>query len=251
MQDEIRIIPIQHIPEVKQGDDLVNLISKALDHQQIHLEDHDILVVTQKIVSKSEGQVIDLDTITPSQVALEIAEENGKDPRYIELVLQETKRVVRMEHGIIISETHHGFICANAGVDASNVGRKSAAALLPKDPDTSAKQLRETLEKKIGIKLGIIISDTWGRPWREGQVNFAIGTSGLDVLVDYKGEKDSQGFTLKASLIAIADEIASAAELAMNKIDNIPVALVRGYKFNYSHNGSKQLLRDAKKDMFR
>jgi coenzyme F420-0:L-glutamate ligase/coenzyme F420-1:gamma-L-glutamate ligase len=251
MQGEIRIIPIRHIPEIKQRDNLASLIVAALDKQKISLEAHDIVVITQKIVSKSEGRIIDLDTIAPSASAQEIAKKHGKDSRYIELVLKESKRIVRMDHGVIISETHHGFICANAGVDESNAGAENTALLLPVNPDKSAKKIRDELQKSSGISLGVIISDTWGRPWREGQVNFAIGTSGLDVLVDYRGKKDSFGFELRASLIAIADELASAAELATGKIDAVPVVIIRGYRFKTSENGSKTLLRDPKKDLFR
>ena len=156
-----------------------------------------------------------------------------------------------MDHGVIISETYHGFICANAGVDESNAGTENTAILLPVNPDKSAKKIRDELQKKFDVSLGIIISDTWGRPWREGQVNFAIGTSGLEVLSDYRGKKDSLGFELRASLIAIADELASAAELATGKIDAVPVVIIRGYRFKTSETGSKTLLRDPKKDLFR
>lgn len=251
MQGEIRIIPIYHIPEIKPRDNLVSLILESLDKQKISLENHDIIVITQKIVSKVEGRIIDLDKVEPSTSALEIAKRDNKDSRYIELVLKESKRIVRMDHGVIISETQHGFICANAGVDASNAGKKNTAILLPVNPDESAKKIRDDLQKDGDVSLGVIISDTWGRPWREGQVNFAIGTSGLEVLADYRGKKDTQGFELRASLIAIADEIASAAELATGKIDAVPVVIIRGYTFKTSENGSKTLLRDPKKDMFR
>ncbi len=253
MQGEIRIIPIHHIPEITQGDDLADVIEVSLKKQQIPLQDHDIIVVTQKIVSKAEGREIDLSIVQPSSFAQEIAKKHKKDSRYIELILQETKRIVRMDHGVIISETHHGFICANAGVDESNAGKKNSAILLPIHPDESAKKINEALQKKKGsdIRFAVIISDTWGRPWREGQVNFAIGSNGIDVLVDYRGQNDSQGFILQASLIAIADELASAAELVMGKTEGVPVVIVRGYKFNTSTNNSKMLLRDPRKDMFR
>jgi coenzyme F420-0:L-glutamate ligase/coenzyme F420-1:gamma-L-glutamate ligase len=251
MQGEIRIIPIHHIPEIKRRDNLASLILKSLDKQKISLEDHDIVVVTQKIVSKSEGRIIDLETIKPSSSAQELAKKHTKDPRYIEIVLKESKRIVRMDHGVIISETQHGFICANAGVDESNAGAENTAILLPINPDKSAKKIRDELQKNSKVSLGVIISDTWGRPWREGQVNFAIGTSGLDVLADYRGKKDSLGFELRASIIAFADELASAAELATGKIDAVPVVIIRGYRFKTSVNGSKALLRDPKKDLFR
>lgn len=251
MQNIIQIIPITHIKELQKDDNLAEIIDQALIKQQISLQDNDILVITQKIVSKAEGRVIDLSTITASPFAQKIAKKHTKDPRYIELVLQESKRIVRMDHGVIISETHHGFICANAGIDASNIGEKNNVALLPKDPDASAKKIQEALQKKSKKTLGIIISDTWGRPWRDGQVNFAIGSSGLDVLIDYRGQQDTNDYELKATIIAVADELASAAELVMGKIDRVPVALIRGYNFTKNSAGSKKLLRDPRKDMFR
>jgi coenzyme F420-0:L-glutamate ligase/coenzyme F420-1:gamma-L-glutamate ligase len=250
MQNDIRIIPVHHIGELQSGDNLAKIVTKALDKQNLSLEAHDILVVTQKIVSKAEGRVMDLVKVKPSSFALQIAEKYKKDPRYIELILQESKRIVRMDRGIIISETHHGFICANAGVDASNIGRNKAA-LLPINPDESAKALRKHLQKKVRGNIAVIISDTWGRPWREGQVNFAIGSNGLDVLTDYQGKKDAYGYELKVSLIAIADELASAAELVMGKTDNVPVAIIRGYELKISSQGSKKLLRQPSKDLFR
>lgn len=251
MQGQIQIIPIQDIKEVELGDNLAQLILNAIDKQGLKLKEDDIVVITQKIVSKAEGRVINLSTVNPSPFAEQIAKKHRKDPRYIELVLSESKSIIRMTRGIIISETYHGYICANAGVDASNAGTTNAAALLPKNPDNSAKSIKEELEKKGKIKIGVIISDTWGRPWREGQVNFAIGSSGLEVLTDYKGVKDKNGYELKVSLIAVADELASAAELTMGKINGVPVAIIRGYRFKHSIDGSKPLLRDSKKDIFR
>jgi coenzyme F420-0:L-glutamate ligase / coenzyme F420-1:gamma-L-glutamate ligase len=251
MQGEIRIIPIHYIPEIKKGDNLANLLLAALKKQKVTIDKSDIIVITQKIVSKSEGRIIDLSMVTPSQFATQIGKKYKKDPRYVELVFQESKNIVRMSRGVIIAETHHGFICANAGVDASNVGKKNSAALLPKDPDTSAKKIREDLEKDVQGNVGVIISDTWGRAWREGQVNFAIGASGLEVLTDYKGVKDANDYELKVSIIAVADELASAAELVMGKVDKIPAVIIKGYPFKRSENGSKALLRTPKKDLFR
>lgn len=251
MHTDIRIIPLHSIKEIKPGDNLGEIIGNALEEQQLILKDQDIIVITQKIVSKAEGRIIDLANIMPSPFAKQIAKNHKKDAPYIEVVLQESKRIVRMDHGVIISETYHGFICANAGVDASNSGKTNSVILLPNDPDASAKRLRESFEKTTKKHLAVIISDTWGRPWREGQVNFAIGSSGIDTLIDYRGKKDTNGNELQVSLIAIADELASAAELAMGKTEGIPVALIRGYTFHTSSKDAQLLLRDTGKDMFR
>jgi len=251
MQDTIQIIPIKQIKEIRQGDNLSHIIAESLQQQQLSFENNDILVVTQKIVSKAEGRIVDLATVTPSSFAKHIAKNHKKDPRHIEIILQETKRIVRMDHGVIISETHHGFICANAGVDESNIGNNHTVSLLPQDPDASAEHIRSGLKKITGKQLAVVISDTWGRPWREGQVNFAIGSSGLEVLQDYRGEKDPYGYDLQVSLIAIADELAAAAELVMGKTKKIPAAIIRGYSYSPSSTKAKKLIRDAKTDLFR
>jgi coenzyme F420-0:L-glutamate ligase/coenzyme F420-1:gamma-L-glutamate ligase len=251
MQNILQIIPIQHIKEIKKGDNITQNIISALEKQKLYLENQDIIVITQKIISKAEGQVIDLATIKPSPKAIEISKKQKKDPRYVELILQESKRIVRQEHGVIISETHHGFICANAGIDASNIDGNDSVALLSKDSDASAQKIKTTLEKYAGKNLAIIISDTWGRPWREGQVNFAIGSSGIEVLIDYRGQKDSKKYELKSTVIAVADELASTGELVMGKTSEVPVAIIRGYDFKQSNSGSKKLLRDPRIDLFR
>lgn len=248
----IQVIPLHHISEIEPHTNLAEKITTALKKQNIQLAENDIIVITQKIVSKAEGRIVDLHTINPSTFAKTIASEYNKDARHIELILRESKRIVRMDRGVIIAETHHGFICANAGVDESNVGNNYTATLLPLNPDASAKKIYEDIVKRTNIKkLGIIISDTWGRPWREGQVNFAIGIYGISPLIDYRGQKDIHGFELKVSMIGIADELASAAELVMGKTDNIPVALIRGYAFAFSKSNGKVLLRNAATDMFR
>lgn len=251
MQNIIQIIPIENIPEIAEGNTLAESITKSLEGQKLTLEDNDILVITQKIVSKAEGRIVDLSKITPSPFAQQIAQTHKKNAAYIEVVLRESNRIIKMDHGVIITETHHGFICANAGVDESNVGKTHTVTLLPIDPDKSAQTITNDLKKITGKKLAVIISDTWGRPWREGQVNFAIGSHGLEVLKDYRGEKDPYGYDLRVSLIAVADEIASAAELVMGKTENIPAAIIRGYTFHTSSEDAKKLLRDAKTDMFR
>ncbi|HEY7418199.1 MAG TPA: coenzyme F420-0:L-glutamate ligase [Ktedonobacteraceae bacterium] len=252
---ELRILPITGIGDITPGVDLGVIIHNALRQQNLTLEQGDILVVTQKIVSKAEGRLVALDHVEPSQLAHTIAEQGNKDPRHVEVVLRESKRIVRMDHGVVISETHHGFICANAGVDESNIDGAYELTLLPTDPDRSAQQIHTRLlqlaEQHDAPKFAIIISDTWGRPWRNGQVNMAIGIAGMDALIDYRGQYDAYGYELRASVIAVADELASAAELVMGKVARIPIALIRGYDFPPAGGGVRPLLRDSTSDMFR
>lgn len=256
MNTEIRIIPITGIGEIAPGSDLGLLIYEAIQAQHLSLQQGDILVVTQKIVSKAEGRVAKLAEIEPSEFAHMAAQASGKDPRQIEAVLRESKRIVRMDHGVLITETHQGFICANAGIDESNVsGKAGEVTLLPIDSDRSASALRARLQELSGegsgFELALIISDTWGRPWRNGQVNMAIGAAGLEPLSDYRGQLDPYGYELHASVIAVADELAAAAELVMGKIDRVPVALIRGYAYMSGTSTAQTLLRDPATDMFR
>lgn len=253
MQTEIRIIPIAGIGEIPSGSDLGLVIFKALQGQALQLEAGDILVVTQKIVSKAEGRVVNLDDIEPSAFARSIAKAYEKDAAHVEVVLRESKRIVRMDHGVLITETPHGFICANAGVDESNAGGSRILTLLPLDPDRSAGEIRSRLLQLSDepIDITVIISDTWGRPWRDGQVNNAIGIAGMEPLVDYRGQFDPYGYEMHVSKIAVADELAAAAELAMGKIDRIPAALVRGYRYIPGVGSGQALLRDPSTDMFR
>ncbi|HEY4034169.1 MAG TPA: coenzyme F420-0:L-glutamate ligase [Ktedonobacteraceae bacterium] len=252
MSNEIRIIPIKGIGEISPGADLGSIIYEALPDQDLILEQGDILVVTQKIVSKAEGRIVHLTDIQPSPLAHTIAEQGQKDARHVEVVLRESKRIVRMDRGIIISETHHGFICANAGVDESNVNGESLLTLLPIDPDQSAQTLRTRLQTLSGEHdIAIIISDTWGRPWRNGQVNMAIGLAGMEPLVDYRGQRDRYGYEMQASVIAVADELAATAELVMGKIEHIPVALIRGYSYSSGQGDTRTLIRESTTDMFR
>jgi coenzyme F420-0:L-glutamate ligase/coenzyme F420-1:gamma-L-glutamate ligase len=252
---ELRIIPVTGIGEITAGIDLGLVIYEALKAQEFALQQGDILVVTQKIVSKAEGNIVNLDRICPSEFARSLALESKKDASYIELVLRESRRIVRMDHGVLIAETKHGFICANAGVDESNVTGSREVTLLPADPDRSAQQLRGRLQELSGegasFDMAIIISDTWGRPWRNGQVNMAIGLAGMEALVDYRGQLDPYGYELHASLLAVADELTSAAELVMGKIQRIPVALIRGYTYIPTNGSAQILLRDPTTDMFR
>jgi coenzyme F420-0:L-glutamate ligase / coenzyme F420-1:gamma-L-glutamate ligase len=251
MSSEIQIIPIQGIGEIPVGVDLGGIIHEAASNQNLALEQGDILVVTQKIVSKAEGRTVHLRDIEPSVLAQTIAAQGQKDARHVEVVLRESKRIVRMDRGIIISETHHGFICANAGVDESNVDDKGLT-LLPIDPDQSALRLHTRLQALSGKQhITVIISDTWGRPWRNGQVNMAIGLAGMEPLIDYRGRRDHYGYELQASVIAIADELAAAAELVMGKTEQIPVALIRGYSYSPGQGNARALLRESAMDMFR
>lgn len=250
--NSLEIIPLEHIGEITEKTDLVLTITEALKKQSLELKKFDILVITQKIVSKAEGRVVNLREIVPSEFAKKIAKENNKQPEHIELILRESKRIVRMDHGVIIAETHHGFICANAGVDESNVGNKQCVTVLPIDPDASAKRIYEKFSRQTGIReLGIIISDTWGRAWREGQVNFAIGVYGIPPLIDYRGKKDTAGYVLKASIIAVADELAAASELVTGKVSGVPATVIRGYQSAFTDSAAKMLIRTPEKDLFR
>ncbi len=228
---EVRIIGVPGIPEVRPGDDIAAHIMLAADNAGVMLESGDIVVVTHKIISKSEGQLVDLEAVTPSAQAESFAAQWMKDARQVEVVLRESARIVRMERGVIISETRHGFICANAGVDASNVAGDETVCLLPVDPDASARRLRDTLREHLGVDVAVIVTDSFGRPWREGITNVAIGIAGMQPLTDYRGQIDDHGHVLVVSMLAIADEIAASTELVMGKLDRTPVAVVRGYPY--------------------
>ncbi len=245
----LEVLPIEGIPEVRPGDDLAALVSEAVGGD---LRAGDVVVVTHKVVSKAEGRLVDLRKVEPSAFAKSFAARHGKDPRQIEVVLRESRRTVRMDRGLIISETHHGFVCANAGVDASNVPGEEVICLLPLDPDASASRLREALSARIeGSDLAVIISDSFGRAWREGITNVAIGLAGMEPLADYRGETDPHGFPLAASVLAIADELAAAAELVMGKTAEIPVAIVRNYPYTPAVGTAKRLLMGPDRDLFR
>jgi len=246
---ELRVLPVCGIPEVQSGDDLAALISGATGND--FLEAGDVVVVTHKVVSKAEGRLVDLGTVEPSALAKDFAARYDKDPRQIEVVLRESRRIVRMDRGIIISETHHGFVCANAGVDASNVPGSDTVCLLPRDPDASACRLRDALATSVGTDLAVVVSDSFGRPWRQGIANVAIGVAGMDPLADYRGHKDAHGRLLDASILAVADELASAAELVMGKTADIPVAVVRNYPYKKGHGAGRDLLMEPERDLFR
>ena len=231
-EGRVEAIALDGIPEVVPGDDLGRLIGDAIERTAdlLPLRPDDVVVVTQKIVSKSEGAVVDLTTVEPRPEAAAFAERWDRDPRQIEVVLREARRVVRMEHGVLITETPQGFICANGGVDASNVGSESGSVvtLLPTDPDASARGIREALRRRFGTDVPVIVSDSFGRPWRWGITDVAIGVSGLIPIEDLRGTPDADGRVMKSTIRASADEIASAAELALGKIGGRPVAIVRG-----------------------
>jgi coenzyme F420-0:L-glutamate ligase/coenzyme F420-1:gamma-L-glutamate ligase len=245
----IEVIPVKVSADIKPKDDLAAIIIKAASKAEIR--DGDIIVVAQKIVSKAEGRVVDLGGVKPSKKATKMAKEYGKDSKVMEIILQESAKIVKAKNGIIISETKHGFVCANAGVDQSNA-KGDVAVLLPIDPDKSASRLRDAIKKKADKDVAIIITDTFGRPFRNGQTNVAIGVAGINPIKSYIGSKDMYGKTLRVTEIAVADEIASAAELVMGKSEGIPVAIVRGYKFErVAKPSTRSLLRSRKKDLFR
>ncbi len=248
---EIRIFGIDGLPEIHPGDELPALLFARLSSTPFLFMAGDICVVTQKIISKAEGCLVDLKTITPSRFAQDLADRTHKDPRLVEMVLRESKRIVRMDRDIIICETRHGFICANAGVDQSNVPGDAIVSVLPPDLDESARRFREGLRKYFHMDIPVVITDTFGRPWREGLTNVAVGVSGLSPVIDLRGKKDACGYELKKTLIAVADEIAGAAELVMKKSDGIPLAVVRGYTYKKSEAGSQALLRSPERDLFR
>jgi coenzyme F420-0:L-glutamate ligase / coenzyme F420-1:gamma-L-glutamate ligase len=247
----LEIIALDGIPEVNPGDDLPQLIADALDASHLRLADGDVLVVTQKIVSKAEGRLVELASVQPSELAREWAERWDKDPRQVELVLRESAAIVRMAPGgLIISRTRHGLVCANAGVDVSNVGGGELASLLPLDPDASARRIRDGLAVRAGASPAVIVSDSFGRPWRNGIVNVAVGTAGMEALVDLRGEPDAAGRVMRATVIAVADELASAADLAGGKVEQRPVVVVRGYEWRPSEAGASVLVMEPERDLF-
>jgi coenzyme F420-0:L-glutamate ligase/coenzyme F420-1:gamma-L-glutamate ligase len=247
---ELRLFRLPGLPEIQLGDDLPGRIAKAARKARIHFENGDVLVVAQKIISKAEGAVVRLATIRPSPQALALAERLKKDPRAIEVVLQQSRRIVRSHH-VIIAETRHGFVCANAGVDHSNVPGEDVVTLLPRDPDESAKKLALALRERIGKRVAVIISDTFGRPWRLGLTNVAIGASGVPVLHDLRGTLDRDGKPLTATVLAVADELAAAAGLLMRKSAGSPVILIRGYRYKPSSDLAASIIRPAVEDLFR
>ena len=247
---KVELIGLEGIGEVWRGDSIDGFIADACARQSITLTGADILVVAHKIVSKAEGQVVRLDEVEPSARALELARELAKDARLVEVILRESRRIIRKGGTALIVETHHGFICANAGVDASNVGL-GQVALLPRDPDASAKKIREEIKQRLNVAPGIIISDSFGRAWRLGTVDVAVGVAGLNPIKDERGSTDRYGYELRAAVAAVADEMAGAAELVMRKKGRIPVVLIRGYEGKGEEGSALELLRPEAEDLFR
>ena len=244
----LEVLGVDGFPEIRPGDDLNRLIRDAVAG---NLRTGDVLVVTHKIVSKAEGRLVDLGTVEPSALARDYATRYGKDPRRIEVVFRESRRVVRMDRGIVISETPHGFVCANAGVDASNIPDEDVVCLLPVDPDASASRLRDALAENPGVEVAVVISDSFGRAWRHGITDVAIGVSGMDPVADYRGLDDPHGYLMEASVLAVADELAAAAELVMGKTEGIPLAVIRGYSYSPAPGNARELLMPPERDMFR
>jgi len=239
----IFVRPVEGLPEIREGDDLGALIAERAE-----LLDGDVLVVAQKVVSKAEGRVVRLDEVEPSAEARELAA--GGDPRRLEVILRESARIVRTRPPLVIAETRHGFVCASAGVDSSNAPEAGTVVLLPEDPDASATRLRERLRELAGVEIGVIVSDSFGRAWRQGTTDVAIGLAGIRPLLDLTGELDSAGYELHATVIAVADELAAAAELAMGKTSGIPAAVIRGY--DASGDGSaRDVVMPPERDLFR
>ena len=251
MTSRIELIALDGIPEIVPGDELAAVIAAALASSDLRLADADVLVITQKVVSKAEGRLVELASVEPSAMALEWARRWDKDPRQVEVVLRESAAIIRMgPGGVIISRTRHGLVCANAGVDVSNVGGGDVASLLPVDPDASAQRIRDGLRDRTGAAPAIIISDSFGRPWRNGIVNVAIGSAGIEALLDLRGNPDVAGRAMKATVIAVGDELASAADLAGGKVDQRPVVVVRGYRWRPSTEGASALVMDAERNLF-
>lgn len=253
----LNLSPLVNIPLIRQGDNLADILLNSLAQTSLTLQDNDILVLAQKIVSKSEGRMVNLATITPSQRALDLAAQTEKDPRLIELILQESSEVMRVRKGVIVVEHKLGFVCANAGIDHSNVHgegntNEEYVLLLPQNPDTSAKALRDEIKQKTGKRIGVMIIDSHGRAWRNGTVGICIGLSGIPALVDERGWQDLFGYTLKATIVGVADELAAAASLVMGQAsEGTPAVHVRGFPYPLGEGSLTELIRPKQQDMFR
>jgi len=248
---DIRLFALRNLPEVEPHDDLGQLIVEAARGMGLRLAGGDILVVAQKVISKSEGRLVNLSEVTPSARAIELAERQKRDPRLIEVILSESAQIIRSDTHILITETRHGFVCANAGVDKSNVKGEDVVSLLPVAPDESARRLVERIRELLGTSVAVIITDTFGRAWREGLTNTAIGVAGMNPLKDFRGERDDYGRQLSATVLAVADELAAASGLLMQKTARVPVVVVRGYQYEPSAGSATQLIRPKEHDLFR
>lgn len=247
----ISAIPIRGIPEVRPGDSLSDLIKAALKKRRLAFRDGDILVLKHKIVSKAEGRIVRLADVKPSRKAMAWARRWQRDARVIELALRSARGVVRMKNGVLVTETPHGLICANSGIDLSNVDGGHSAVLLPEDPDGSARRLMQDLRSALKLHVPVIIADSFGRPWREGLTEAAIGVAGLAPLRDYRGQRDPQGYVLHASAEAVADELAAMAGLACGKLDRVPACIIRGFAYEQANGSARKLIRAAERDLFR
>ena len=249
----VQVIAVEGLPLIRKGDNLAQLICSAAEKQHTPIQNGDVLVVTHVAVSKAEGNVVDLDKVVPSKKANEIAKKTGKDPALVEVVLRESKDILRMRDSVLITESRQGFICANSGVDRSNVEGERNVAPLPRNPDLSAKKIRQEMKKLTGCDVAVIVSDTHGRPFRMGEVNVAVGVSGLKPIRDRRGEKDLFGYVLRIKQTAIADELASAAELVIGQAnEGIPVAIIRGYNYPKSDTAkATELIRSREKNLFK
>ena len=243
----LHIFPVHFKQDINPDSNLVDIL---ISSNKCGIEDGDVIVVSQKIVSKQEGRAINLDTVIPSELSIGIASAYDKDPKLVEAILSEAKRIVRMEHGVIIVQTKHGFVCANAGIDESNVDG-NYVTLLPKDPDTSAKLIRSEIQTKTGKKVAVIISDTFGRPFRLGQTDNAIGVAGIESILSYEGKPDTFGKILRVTAIAIVDELSAAAELVMEKTKKSPMAIIKNYQFESKEEQISNLLRPESEDLFK
>jgi coenzyme F420-0:L-glutamate ligase/coenzyme F420-1:gamma-L-glutamate ligase len=248
---EVRLIPIRVADEIHSGDALADRLLGAMRRTRLRLQAGDILVVKHKIVSKAEGRLVDLQTIEPSPESVAWAKQYDLDARVIELALRESHAVIRRKNGVLITETHHGFLCANSGIDVSNVDGGRTALLLPEDADRSAANLRRALKKRTGLSIPVIITDSFGRPWREGLIDFAIGIAGMKPLRDDRGRRDPHGYKLKASVEAVADELAAAAGLVCGKLNRAPACIARGFRYDRGTGKAGDLLRPATRDLFR
>jgi len=248
---ELQVIPVPLADEIHPGDSLLEKLLEALSHSRRRLRAGDILVVKHKIVSKAEGQFADLNTIKPSANTRVWARRYKLDARVTQLALKQSRKVLRRKRGVLITETRHGLICANSGVDVSNVDGGSQAVLLPEDPDRSAAQLHRGLKKHLQLYIPVIISDSFGRPWREGLTEVAIGVAGMQALRDYRGRRDPYGYPLRVSIEAVADELACAAGLVCGKLARIPVCIIRGFRYRPARGSARELIRPAASDLFR
>ena len=259
--EKLEIYAISGLPELSAGAPLAEMLCQAASDSGVPFVEGDVLVVAQKVVSKAEGRLVELSTVEPTPFAISLALTLKKDPKHVEVVLRESRRIVRMDSGarkdsgstnsgLILVETHHGFVCANAGVDTSNVPT-GWVCLLPCDPDASARRLREEIARRTGLQVAVLISDTFGRPWREGLTNVAIGVSGFEPAIDYRGQSDPHGNPLAATVVAAADELAAAAELVMGKVSRRPAAIIRHFRWTPAPGKATDLIRPREKDLFR